>query len=85
MEKYVGEIFPNIMKKINRNKKISRYFIALYCGECEYRIQCLSAQGNLSQYVVDFQRKYVRVACSSSVRYSHVLMHVLPSVKGARG
>ncbi|XP_073133370.1 uncharacterized protein [Henckelia pumila] len=57
MEKYIGQICPNILKKINKNQKFSRKVFAIYSGEHEYQIQCLSVHGVLTQHVVDLVKK----------------------------
>ncbi|XP_073138161.1 uncharacterized protein [Henckelia pumila] len=56
MERYIGQICPNILKKINKNQKFSKNFYALYSGENEYQVQCLSVHGVLTQHVVDLMK-----------------------------
>ncbi|XP_073135246.1 uncharacterized protein [Henckelia pumila] len=57
MEKYIGQICPNILRRINKNQKFSRNFFAIYSGENEYQVQCLSVHGVLTQHVVDLLKK----------------------------
>lgn len=57
VEKYSGEICPNILIWINKNQKLSRNFYAIYSGENEYQIQRLLAQKVQTQHVVDFVKK----------------------------
>ncbi|XP_073137989.1 uncharacterized protein [Henckelia pumila] len=57
MEKYVGDICPNILRRINKNQKISRSYYAFYSGNQEYQVNCLSAQCVFGQYVVHLSKR----------------------------
>lgn len=75
MEKYQGEICPNIMKKINKGQKMARNCFA-YSGEFDYQIQVVSTYGFLNQHVVDLAKRTCTVECFNYVDILVVmLMH----------
>ncbi|KAL0367400.1 UNVERIFIED_CONTAM: hypothetical protein Sradi_3630100 [Sesamum radiatum] len=52
MEKYSGEICPNILKKVNKQQQIARNCFVRWCGGTKYEVDYY-----INTFVVDLQKK----------------------------
>ncbi|KAK4410368.1 hypothetical protein Sango_0109800 [Sesamum angolense] len=52
MEKFSGDVCPNVMKKINKQGKLARHCYSRWCGANEFEVDHF-----LDKYVVDLDKK----------------------------
>ena len=51
MLKYINPICPNIMKKLEKNKKVLKYYLATWAGDSMYEVE-----HSPNQYIVDLEK-----------------------------